>query len=205
MMIDFESHRATKGYRFSKNGKRFVALGRLVAVRPFETRMGPHLFGAFARIKSKEALKCFVTAYGRVSGTPNEVPYAMAWARWFRLVIRLKSAGKYESLRKALNDPRNDPFFCEIVTPFGGDGQIKFAFRPVSLLEGMRFQLAEAVANVGDIENCLECGVFFMTGTGDGPRRGAKFCSSAHQRRFNSLKRSRQSGRRDNQTAAGRT
>lgn len=167
--------------------------GPEIATRPLDGKSGDILYAAFARLNSPESVRDFVCAHGpleRNSGG-EDVATVLSWTSWFREVLQYKQQKWVDGLRAHINDEPLDPLFAEIKPEYHKHGGFTIRIRPMSLLDGLRLQIAQAIAGSGDIATCAECGTLFMTGTESGRRKGAKFCCPAHQKRFNSLARER--------------
>src|SRR5262245_23258094 len=112
MLIDFDWSHDSAGYAFDSDRTHIVRKGgRLVPSRPFEAKGSDVLFAAFARIETPEQVKTFAEAHGTLitKDGGDEIAYALAWASWFRDVLRYKQQGWSAGLRERLVEEPNDP------------------------------------------------------------------------------------------------
>jgi len=63
-------------------------------------------------------------------------------------------------------------------------GRRAILLRPITLMDAMLLQLAQAQAGGGSIATCQQCGKWFEVGA-EGKRKVAKFCSDQCRNRFN--------------------
>jgi hypothetical protein len=190
-IVHFETMLDSKGYRLSATHEDQLELvpngGTLLRREPFNLPGGQLLFQRFAAITDAEDLRSFADRYGDFGHT--YVAYCLSYASWFNEVLRWKQNGSRTSLYPQLDDSVNDPLSADVETKLVRGKGIQIRVVPVTLLDALRLQLAQALNGNGEITTCRECGNLFMTGSRGGPRRGAKFCSPGHQRRYNNFGR----------------
>jgi hypothetical protein len=70
-------------------------------------------------------------------------------------------------------------------------GGFELKITPATLRDALWLQLAQSISKNCEIRKCKHCGEWFRAGSEAHRRGDAKFCSDEHQKRFNSLERSR--------------
>jgi hypothetical protein len=195
--------------------------GRLVPFRPFDKN--DLVFFAFAKVDSPQSLLKFVERYGLLDDpkTRGSVLYKyedgvarlvdsartlmgeqvashLETAELFRSVLLQAEKGWHrvpEQLEYALGDALNDVVVGEITLAGDRKRGLRMCLRATSLMHGLWLQLAKKIAGEAAFRICAfsECGELFEVRSSDGLRADARFCSSAHRVKFNSLKRSKRS------------
>lgn len=150
------------------------------------------LYKAFASLKTPEEVLRFVEIYGYLTEGDewgNSVPYVLQRAEWFRGWL---SVSKWPRKDLAAWIGKDGKVFGRLNAELAVDtkGSLHLRIIPELLLGAIWIQLAHTLADGIKLGACLHCGQWFEAGQG-GRRLDAKFCSKEHQRKYNSLKRSR--------------
>ncbi len=214
--VAFHWQRDTKGYRLVPNERDGPDLivrlgGPLETYQPLKIA---GLYAIFARVTGAESLLGFISKYGPLSEVGNSeiVPDKPKRRTSFGLEVEIKQTQAGQNVgealvqaswfRKVLSLPRNsDQQKRHIAAPkplklaqarlVSDKAGYKIEYRPRSLLDGMRLQLALHLLGHREVKYCAYCNEPFEVGVGTGKRLDARFCSPEHRIRFNSQKRTK--------------
>jgi hypothetical protein len=168
--------------------------GRLIPYYPlarFEA-----LYALFASSLTPKDVFSFVDRFGPLTKKGLEV------GGYDDVEIVLRQAAVMRRIIEGKHDPETIRDFNSFrKTPLQGiEFQLAFdpatkrprlQYKPNSLLIGLWLQLAQAVSEGANLRKCPQCGILFSTGSGTGRRADARFCCTAHQEKYKSLRRSR--------------
>ena len=154
---------------------------------PYHPLKTPDLYLRFSEIDSTDAVLRFVNRFGLLTRTWEDRRHGET------VDMVLRSAADLRSLVKSLAGARGDGTRVRLSRAISINLVLgpkrKLQFEPATLLWGLWLQ---AVSRQVDIRQCLFCEAFFEVGPNSKPRRrgDSLYCSSEHQKRDKSLKRS---------------
>jgi hypothetical protein len=161
--------------------------GEFEPVRPFHG--APDLFKEFAAIQTPEQVLDFVNRNGLLgSGMEEDVGYILdrAGGAHGLLVRRNHEIADNQQFAHHLVDAH----MAVSVQQVGPNQPMTLTFRPRSLLDGLRLQLAYGFTEEDPPRACRHCGKIF-----EGRRPDATFCSPKCRERWFSLERTRRKHR----------
>ena len=204
LVFDFQSWRDPKGYRLEENTGRILRMGRGRNKKDFDLynplEKVPDLYLIFARQCTKhDGVVDFVNRFGPLTVSGLD-PYHCDVVK---LVV--ENAASMHRVLKFIADDRKlpdlgpKPLQFKRSIPFRGIlvwdpalKTLKWKISPDTLLDGIWFQLEQALTRRARIRVCGHCGTWFEAGRGTDRRADAKFCSDEHKIAFHSLNRSRE-------------
>ena len=216
LSIAFEWKKDTKGFRLELDGAdeptRVVRNGgALLKYKPLEVS---GLYQRFAKVNTSKKLLVFISTYGPLSkaglllalpskanvrdafGRETEVKEtqvgenvreALVHAAWFRTVLSLKRGSAKQKAWIGAPKPLKLAEGRLVSDKHG----YRIEYRPRTLLEAMRIQLAINLIDGTGLAYCAYCHEPFEAGGTSGKRADARFCCKEHRIRFNSLKRTK--------------
>jgi hypothetical protein len=148
----------------------------------------PALFSEFAYIKTGPKLLEFITRYGSLAASGDDiVPNLLEEARAMRECLLPRRADIL---------PPIPAFHMVSAIARNKDGTVYLKMMPGTLLNALWYQLGLSLSEGVEMHECRHCHLQFPRG-GNAPRRAdSDFCSDEHRKRFNSLERTKKKHRR---------
>ncbi len=212
--IRFVWSKDLKGFDLVKDQNHLPRLirkgGKLEDYEPLQIET---LYAIFAKVTNERDLLKFVETHGPLTKaglllSPSKTPkvkiargrkieitelYAgedvsedLESAEWFRRTIN--EINDTQALERRFT-MRSKPLRISDTRLMADRNGLRIEFRPDSLFEALRLQLAVAVIGGERLSHCRLCFKPFLAGAGTDKRADAQFCSDAHKVLFNSRKR----------------
>jgi hypothetical protein len=194
-LIQFTNGRDPRGYRLENSNRLVARKGRPGdKLDPLEPLKNKVLYSTFASaVITPENLLKFVQRYGplteRGHDQGDDVRRVLWHAARMRDLLKIMLAQQKNRGAKTFGFP-NIVLHAAInweqttLAP-------RWAFRPITLLDGLWLQLGQAITRGARLQTCRLCGELFEVGYPSDRRLDSKFCCDEHRVKYNSLNRSK--------------
>jgi hypothetical protein len=219
ILIDFEWHRDSKGYRLldaesrkadgrvptildAEKSTRIVRCGGdLILCRPLEDF--EFLYREFAKIrKTPEGVLDFIQKFGSLT-VDRDLDARLKGKASDHVNFVLDQSKEMSDLLAYVKDPKKNlknligihgikiSAIDALVTIDPITNKPRLKFTPRNLLNALWLQAFQALSSDAQVRQCQQCDTWFEVGSGTGRRLDAVFCSKEHQVLFNRLKRAK--------------
>lgn len=151
--------------------------GRLQSYRPFAA--GPALYKEFCDLKpTGPAIVKFASRYGLLTERKgNErLDYWQDAIKGMRKSVLFAESGNLDAFVRAWNQG-NMARLAVTFDPVIADGRPTMRITPQTLHDALWLQVAQSLSSATGLRQCVECGSWFVFGTGTGRRKSADYCS----------------------------